>query len=159
MSGKPARHHRIRELISGGRIDSQDRLQSALRHDGIEVTQATLSRDLRELGVLKGSQGYVMAPAAELGPARPAGTVERAGHGGLRRALDAFAVSIRHGGTLVIIRTGPGQAAPMALELDRSGLDGVLGTVAGDDTVFIAMGTIAEAGKLARELTKRPSRP
>lgn len=149
MSGKPARHHRIRELISGGRIDSQDRLQAALRHDGIEVTQATLSRDLRELGVLKGSQGYVLAPTAEPGPA---------GHDGLRRALDTFAVSIRHGGTLVIIRTGPGQAGPIALELDRAALDGVLGTVAGDDTVFIAMGTIPEAGKLARELVKRSPR-
>lgn len=144
MHAKPARHHRIRELIGAGRIESQDRLQSALRHEGIEVTQTTLSRDLREMGVLKGAGGYILPGAAEPAPA---------GADGLRRALAAFAVSIRHGGTIVVIRTGPGQASAMALELDRAGLAGALGTVAGDDTVFIAAGSGPGAGKLARELT------
>lgn len=146
MSGKPARHHRIRELIAAGRFENQDRLQAALRHAGIEVTQATLSRDLRELGVLKGSEGYVLA-GATAAPAPGGGEA-------LRRALGTFAASIRHGGTMVVIRTGPGQASAMALELDRAELAGVLGTVAGDDTVFIAAETGPEAGKLARELAR-----
>jgi transcriptional regulator of arginine metabolism len=148
MPGKPARHRRIRELIAAGPVESQDRLQSALRADGFDVTQATLSRDLRELGVLKGSEGYVLPQAASAGPAI-------APTGGLRAALESFVVAIRHGGTLVVIQTGPGQASAMALELDRARLEGVLGTVAGDDTVFIATGTAHEAGKLARELSAR----
>lgn len=152
MHGKPARHYRIRELVAGGGIDNQDRLQAELRRDGIEVTQATLSRDLRELGVLKGAGGYVLTAGADAGVSAGVGAP---GASGLRRAIDSFVVSIKHGGTTVVVRTGPGQAAPVALELDRAGLEGVLGTVAGDDTVFIATGTAGEAAKLARELSKR----
>src|SRR5262245_38820066 len=99
MAGKPARHHRIRELIRTSRVESQDRLQTLLRQDGLDVTQATLSRDLRELGVLKGRGGYVLPGEAEREPV-PNGD-------GLRRALSVFAASVRHGGTLVVLKTGP----------------------------------------------------
>lgn len=146
MSGKAARLRQIRELILAGPIESQDRLQVALREQGIEVTQATLSRDLRELGVLKGPDGYVLAGPDERRARSP---------DGLRRAMSEFAAAVSHGGTLVVVRTGPGQASALALELDRAGLAGVLGTVAGDDTVFIATGTAQEAGTLARELSDR----
>lgn len=146
VTAKPTRHHRIRELIARSRVESQDRLQLLLQEEGIEVTQATLSRDLRELGVLKGPQGYVLAGATR---AEPAGNIE-----GLRRALATFAISIRAGGTLVILRTGPGQASALALELDRSAMPGVLGTVAGDDTVFVASETAPDAGRICRELTR-----
>lgn len=145
MAAKPARHHRIRELLTRSRIDSQDRLQALLRADGIEVTQATLSRDLHQLGVLKGPEGYVLNGA----PVDPHAHAPE-----LRRAMAALAISVRHGGTTVVIKTGPGEASALALALDRSELAGVLGTVAGDDTVFIAAATAQDAAKLNRELSK-----
>lgn len=148
LTGKPARHSLIRSLIGAARVDSQDRLQSLLHDEGIDVTQATLSRDLRELGVLKGASGYVL----ESQPSRNGDSAISTE--GLRRALAAFAIAVRYGGTTVVVKTGPGQASALALELDRANLHGVLGTVAGDDTVFVATGTAQEAGKLSRELSK-----
>lgn len=145
MPDKNARQSLIRRLLERSRVESQDHLQRMLRNEGVEATQATLSRDLRELGVLKGPAGYTLA---EHNPAAVAET-------SLDRALREFLVGVRCGGNLVILRTGPGQANALALELDRSELPGALGTVAGDDTIFMAAATDRDAQRLLGDLRHR----
>lgn len=153
MAGKPRRHHRIAELLRRERIASQDALRERLVRDGIAVTQATLSRDLHELGVVKGPAGYILPQGAA--PAGQGGAVRSAAQAGnLGAALSASVSRIDHAGTLVVLHTGPGRAPLVALEIDRAPPGGVVGTVAGDDTVFIAVRSGADAARLARDLRR-----
>jgi transcriptional regulator of arginine metabolism len=128
MNAKERRRARILSLIRSRPLHSQEEIASALSRDGLEATQATLSRDLRELGVVKGPAGYATPETPRNG----------AGGSGLQAALDTFRLSAKAAGTIVVVRTGAGQASALALEIDRAGLPGVAGTVAGDDTVFLA---------------------
>ena len=142
VNDKPRRQSRIASHLRKGGVASQERLAELLRADGIGVNQATLSRDLRELGVVKGSSGYMLPGAA---PAAP--------HSGdLERALRAMLVGGQLGGTLTVLHTGPGRASALALEIDRAGLKAVLGTVAGDDTIFVAARSPREAARLLGQL-------
>jgi transcriptional regulator of arginine metabolism len=143
MSDKPRRQQRILEIVQSRPLASQEQLAGALRQDGIEATQATLSRDLRELGVMKGPGGY-MVPGE---PAPPASH-----NGELERAVRSYLVRAETSGNLAVLHTGPGRAALLALEIDRARLKPVLGTVAGDDTIFIAARSPREAGRLLRDL-------
>lgn len=145
MSGKPRRRHRITELLDRHRVTSQEQLQALLAADGIEATQATISRDLRDLGVVKGPTGYHLPGRAA--PAEP-------GADELERALASFLISADAAGNLVVLRTGPGRAQALALDLDRASLRGVLGSVAGDDTIFLAARTPAEAARLLHYLRR-----
>lgn len=140
---KSRRHAAIRTLIAAGEIRSQHELAGLLARDGIEATQATLSRDLAELGVLKGPDGYrlpgdlpaVLPPEAALG-----------------RALKRELISVDVGGTLVVLKTPIGHGNALAIELDRARLNGALGTIAGDDTVFLAARSELSARRIAKEL-------
>lgn len=114
-----------------------------LARASIDSTQATLSRDLRELGVLKGPDGYEL-PRGGATEAREQTSNE------LRKALHAFGRTVKRAGNLVVIRTGPGQAAPLALEIDRANVRDVIGTVAGDDTIFVATASPNKATRLSR---------
>jgi transcriptional regulator of arginine metabolism len=143
VSIKTRRQSRLRTLLEQRHPRSQEQLASMLRREGIEATQATLSRDLRELGVLKGPQGYKL----------PGDPTHRPGGRELREAAAAYLLSVRPAGNLVVLRTGPGQASALALEIDRSAFEGAVGTVAGDDTIFIAAQTPRIATRLARELS------
>ncbi|MCP3905878.1 MAG: arginine repressor [Planctomycetes bacterium] len=136
------RHQRIRELLDRAPVRSQEDLRRLLAADGLEVTQATLSRDLRELAVVKGPDGYRM-PGAD-------GAVAAAGDG-LAQVLERELISAECGGTTVVLRTRPGYADSLAIEIDRVRPDEVLGTIAGDDTVFIA----AKSPRLAQVLLRR----
>lgn len=118
-------------------VPSQERLVELLADGGIRVTQATLSRDLAELGVVKGPAGYMLA-----------GDAPQSADGGLERALRAMLVGGAVGGSLAVLHTGPGRASALALEIDRAGLKPVLGTVAGDDTIFVAARSAKEAMQL-----------
>lgn len=140
---KSRRHSAIRALISSGEIYSQHELAKLLARDGIEATQATLSRDLAELGVLKGPDGYQMPGATVAAPAPDAA---------LARALKRELVGIEVGGTLVVLKTPTGHGNALAIELDRMRMTGVLGTIAGDDTVFLAASTPISARRIAKEL-------
>lgn len=143
MTLKAKRQSRLRDLLAQSFLKSQDEIASALHREGIEATQATLSRDLRELGVLKGPEGYMLpAPGANREPARRE----------LQRAVTTYMLSARRASNLVVVRTGAGQASPLALEIDRSGLDGAVGTVAGDDTIFIATTTATQATRMVKLL-------
>ncbi|TVS04564.1 MAG: hypothetical protein EA423_07465 [Phycisphaerales bacterium] len=127
---RAARHSVILELVGSGIVSNQEQLQEMLAERGLLVTQPTLSRDLRTLGVFKGPMGYRLPEHA------PKAFSDRPM---LRSVLKGFVTRIECAGNLVILRTGPGHAQIVGLELDRTPLDGVFGTLAGDDTIFIAM--------------------
>jgi transcriptional regulator of arginine metabolism len=144
MDAKGARHQRIAGLLQERPITSQEQLQKLLAVDGLRATQATLSRDLRELGVVKGPGGYALAGVNGVHGAQRRNGKE------LAQTLRSFITSVDRGGNLLVLRTGPGRAQPVALELDNAKLSGVLGTVAGDDTIFVAAKSNEEAGHLVR---------
>lgn len=146
------RQRRIAKILSaqsGRPVLSQEELRDRLGRGGFSVTQATLSRDLRALGVMKGPGGYMLPGRGPGG-----GRGERAGavpiDQGLRSSLGRGLVSVEAAGTLVVIRTEPGHASALALEIDRTPPKGAAGTVAGDDTIFVAARTAAGAKALAR---------
>lgn len=147
-------------LLTAEPFWSQQDLAAALRkRDGIAVTQATLSRDLTELGVVKGPNGYMLPgalPTLLPGGTTPAGSQARhaALTAALTTALRQHFVSATRGGTLVVVRTPVGHANSLAVELDRAGLPGVLGTIAGDDTIFIACRDAEAATQLTRTLER-----
>jgi transcriptional regulator of arginine metabolism len=134
---RSARHARIVELIAAGAVTSQTQLAKLLAESGVEVTQATLSRDLEELGAVKlrGSDGapasYVLPP--ENAPLRPA----QAAPARLTRLLADLLTSAEGSANLAVVRTPPGGAQFLASALDKVGLPDVLGTIAGDDTVLL----------------------
>lgn len=174
---KAARHAKIAAILAGPGLPvrSQDELADRLAGLGVKVTQATLSRDLVEIGAvrLRGSDGalvYAMppdAPPATAGPARGgeadgddatglAGLAELAGGwsaspaaGQLAKAATDLLLSAEASGNLVVVRTPPGAAQLMASMIDRAGLPSVLGTVAGDDTVLVVARELAGAGEQA----------
>ena len=178
MASRSERLTKVRELLSTREVHSQEELAAILLRAGIETTQATLSRDLRELAVLKGSGGYRLPESLAGGPRQEAGGRETGGRafvgrdlGGreqrklaagsvapeLQQAVRMYCVSARQAASIVVVRTGPGQAGVMALAVDRlldrgsavpAVLDGAVGTVAGDDTVFIACVSEAKAKRL-----------
>jgi len=138
---KLARHRQIARLVEGGGIHSQEDLRDRLSERGIEATQGTLSRDLREMGVVKGPGGYEM-------PERPVGSNGAA----LRSALQAMLVSAEVAGSMVVLKTEPGNAGALGVQLDRTPPEGCAGTIAGDDTIFIAAYSARQARGLASEL-------
>jgi transcriptional regulator of arginine metabolism len=153
QSGAAARREAIRQLMrEEGPIASQAALRKALRERGWRVTQPTLSRDLRELGMARTPAGYV-APA-DLGatagavPFSPAALREEK----LVQLLRTFGLSVRRAGTLVVIRTPPGGAHAVARALDEAAFDEIVGTIAGDDTIFVAASTPGAARRIADRL-------
>ena len=129
MADRARRLQHIRTLLGNEPIPSQEALQHRLAERGIAVGQPTLSRDLRDLGVVKTPTGYRLPGVGETAP-RLADS--------LSSALRSFVLSADRAGQTIVLRTGPGHAQPVALELDRTPMPGVLGTIAGDDTIFIA---------------------
>ncbi len=147
---KAARHGRITELIRGAAIRSQTELAGLLRAEGVHTTQATLSRDLEELGALKlrGVDGGapVYAIPEDGAPGRVAGGTSR-----LARLLSDLLLSHDASGNLVVLRTPPGAAQFLASAIDRAALADVIGTIAGDDTILV----VARAGLSGAELGMR----
>jgi transcriptional regulator of arginine metabolism len=120
------RRDAIRDLLSRGPAETQASLVSALENLGFVATQSSVSRDLRELGAIKTARGYELPGAAEPGDEQIAAV------GDLLRSITPA------GSNLLVIRTGIGAAQRVGLALDRSGWPGMVGTIAGDDTVFVA---------------------
>ena len=133
MASKAQRHHRIAELLTAQQVPSQAVLAELLAAQGVEVNQATVSRDLEELGAIK-----VRVPGGETVyaiPERPREQVAPPDH--LRRVLSDWVVEADRSGDLVVVGTPPGSAHVVASAIDRNGMPGVLGTVAGDDTILV----------------------
>ena len=140
-----ARREAIRRLIRGGKVATQEDLRELLADQGFEVTQGTLSRDLARLGARR-------APAAEGGSLYELPPESAAAPPGLLEALDPLVRGVRDNGALVVVDTTPGAAQAVALALDQARLPEVLGTIAGDDTVFVAPVQAASASRLTRVL-------
>lgn len=139
MSVKARRHEVIRRLIAAAPVLSQEALVADLVARGEDVTQATVSRDLREIGVLKGPEGYRL-PGAAVGGVGDSGEVAQ--------AVRDYLLEAEVAGTIVVLRTGAGQASALALRIDRARWRDIVGTVAGDDTVFAATRSVADAKRV-----------
>ena len=128
---KRYRQSAILDLVSGEAIPSQDELRQRLRARGFHATQATISRDIKELRLVKrAADGAYQRPGVLPGTqGSPAGTV--------RRAVAEYLRRLEQVQQLLVLRTDPGQAQPLALAIDRAELPDVVGTVAGDDTVLV----------------------
>lgn len=133
-------------LLAENAVTSQTQLVELLAAEGVEATQATVSRDLEDLGAVRvrmpGVDGQLYA-IAEL----PKDQVAPLEH--LRRVLGEWVVDLAASGNLVVVRTPPGSAHVVASALDRTSVDGVLGTVAGDDTVLVVAAEELGGGALA----------
>ena len=149
---RTARHQRIIEIIQSDAIRSQTDLAERLAVDGLEVTQATLSRDLVELGATKVRQGrqLVYAVPGEGGDRTPrAGGSDQEPHDArLRRILGELLVNAEANGDSVVLRTPPGAANFLASALDHAELAPVMGTIAGDDTILV----VTRAGHTGQQL-------
>jgi len=136
-------------------VHSQDELLQALRRHGVRVTQPTLSRDIAAIGLVKTAAGYVVPEAlANVTPIAPFAAMDR-----FETAVDEYVLTAVAGGNLVVVKTGPGNAQPVALAIDASRLDGVLGTIGGDDTIFVAMSDDGAAKALERRIHQLIGRP
>ena len=145
--GGRRRRAAILEAVRLRPVRSQGELRRLLRQRGFAVAQPTLSRDVRELGLAKTPQGYVVPEGA-----RPQFAPAPAREARLDQALRGFALSVRAAGTLVVVKTPAAGAHPVARALDEAPLPMVVGTIAGDDTVFIATPNERAARALARRL-------
>lgn len=152
-TSKTARHARIADLIRDKPVRSQTELADLLAADGIHVTQATLSRDLEELGAVKvrgtdGGPAVYFIPEEGRPPLRPAEQAPAR----LVRLLRELLTSTDGSGNLAVLRTPPGAAQFLASALDRSGLPDVVGTIAGDDTILVVARDPAGGRALADKL-------
>jgi len=121
----------LRKLLENGEISTQEELVEALRAQKFIVTQSTISRDLSRLAAIKGrdASGRIVYRLPEDPSLAPATAV---------RNMRGLVVDIQHNGSLIVITTTPGSASLLARVLDQSKPDGILGTIAGDDTIFVA---------------------
>jgi transcriptional regulator of arginine metabolism len=129
MISKKARQGRIGEIVRKQAIRSQEELSELLKREGIDATQATVSRDIRELGLVKSSGGYQISGEVHSTPPDEL----------LRRACGQFVIRTGVSGNMLMIKTSPGNAHSIAVVLDAAQWPEVLGTVAGDDTVFVLL--------------------
>jgi len=147
-TSKAQRQHHIALLLGRHQVASQPQLVDLLAGEDIVATQATVSRDLEELGAVK-----VRVPGGETVYAIPEYEPERlAPHDHLRRVLSEWVAEVHQSSNLVVVRTPPGCAHVVASALDRSGLDGLLGTVAGDDTLLCVAAPGLTGDRLADRL-------
>jgi len=149
---RAGRQARVVAILSSSSISSQSELAARLADEGIDVTQATLSRDLEELGAVKlrgadGGVGVYVVPE-DGSPVRgvPGGTAR------LSRLLGELLVSVDCSANLAVLRTPPGAADYLASAIDRAALPYVVGTIAGDDTLFVAAREPMTGAELARTL-------
>lgn len=142
---KSDRQNAILDVIAKHSVATQSELKDRLRQRGIEADQATLSRDIRELGLVKASDDgahYRYSPVESVSPP---------GHLKASSILARLVRKIECSGNLLVLKTDPGEASPVGLALDRMGWEEVVGTVAGDDTLLV----VAREGVPARKLAKK----
>jgi transcriptional regulator of arginine metabolism len=133
---KPQRQHRIARILEQHAVASQAQLVELLVDEGVVATQATVSRDLEDMGAVK-----VRVPGGDLVyaiPELPSDQIAPEDH--LRRVFGDWVVDVAVSHNLVVLRTPPGSAHVVASALDRAGLEDVIGTIAGDDTIMVVCG-------------------
>jgi transcriptional regulator of arginine metabolism len=145
---KARRQHRISALLEEHAVTSQARLTELLQAEGLDTTQATVSRDLDDLGAIK-----VRGPGGETVYAIPEHPVDRiAPEDHLRRVMSDWVADVNHSLNLVVLRTPPGSAHVVGSALDRAGMSQILGTVAGDDTLIVVAAEDVGGAALAERL-------
>ena len=147
---KRARQQAISDVVQDRRPRTQRELVTALRDKGFLVTQATVSRDIAEMGLVKvridGAHVYAL-PSAEA-------ALEQSGEQRLRGLLLDLPIDVRRSGMMLVIRAVPGTAHAIAAALDRAHWEEVLGTIAGDDTLFVACGDTANTERVRKRLLR-----
>ena len=150
---KRLRQQQIRDLVGTRTVRTQHELAAALRERGYRATQATISRDVSEMGLIKqtknGERGYAIPPRV--------GQLETTGEERLAMVLRDLPVEIRPAGLLIVVKAVPGSAHAIAAALDRAGWTEVAGSIAGDDTVFIAAVDRRGAERVRRRLLRLAS--
>ena len=140
------RRNQILEILQSEKVATQDELRRKLVRRGIRVTQATVSRDIEELGLIKTRAGYRRAdvpdPVAASAPPQPALTV----------LLKEFVRDVLLASNLVVVKTHPGNAHSVGVGLDAERWPEVVGTVAGDDTIFIATPSARHAASVRKKI-------
>jgi transcriptional regulator of arginine metabolism len=136
---KSFRQGQILKIIRSKEIYTQDELARELGAHGIQTTQVTLSRDMRELGLVKTAEGYQRFSAEPSGPE-------------LADVVDEYLQDIRVAQNLVVLKTSPGNANTLAVSLDREEMNEIVGTVAGDDTVLVISPDNEAADRLRQRL-------
>ena len=144
---KSWRQSQILELVDKEAVSSQETLRDKLKDRGIAATQATLSRDLKELGLVKrAGDGAYTRPGHERG--------SQAVGEQLRKAVASLVRGLERVELLIVVRTDPGQAQGLAILFDRSQLAEVAGTVAGDDTILLVCRSADQAKSMEMKLTE-----
>lgn len=139
---KSYRQGQIARLVATRSVHTQQDLARQLKAAGIAVTQVTLSRDIHELGLVKTTDGYrqlAAAPSAVTGPS-------------FEQVIGEFLVEARLAQQLLVLRTPPGGAMPVARALDQSAWTEIIGTIAGDDTVLVVTKSPREAAAVRKRL-------
>ncbi len=136
----------IQRIIREEEIENQAALVRALREAGFEVTQSTISRDLRDLGLhrVRGGNGKMVYAWSDVGPSH--------GPSDFKRVLREFLLDAIPSGNIMVLRTGPGNAQPLAAAIDRANLPDILGTLAGDDTIMAVLAPYSDGERLAGRL-------
>lgn len=143
MLTRKQRRELILELIERNEITNQDQLLSLLKVRDVHTTQATISRDLRDLGVSKGPKGYAVVKLED---------VSRVDLQDLGQVIKSHVQSLQRAGTLVVVRTEQGHGRQIATKIDQTNMPQIAGTIAGDDTVFIATRSASQASEVCRLL-------
>ena len=143
MGSKRSRWTKIRELLQTERIDTHERLVAVLARSGVKVSQSTLSKDLREMGVVRvpGVDGGFRYMIPEAGTTLHDRRI-------LERELRDYLISVRPAQNLVVLFTAAGHAQSVCEAVDRMGWEEIVGTIAGENTIFVATGTPAQAEAL-----------
>lgn len=146
LGRKQHRQQALLRLVAERPLRTQGEVARALRSAGFPATQATVSRDIVELGLVKAARGSGHVYAA------PSLTTSPGGAERLRRFCEDYPVESQVAGTILVLRTSPGTANALAIALDTTRLEDLVGTLAGDDTVFLATTTAGRARALAAQL-------
>jgi len=136
---KSFRQGQISQIIREKPIHTQEELARELSARGIAATQVTLSRDIRDLGLVKTAEGYRRLPAEATGPS-------------LEDVVNEYLLDIRIAQNLVVLRTSPANASSLAVAIDAEELEEVVGTIAGDDTVLVITPSAEVAEKFRQRL-------
>jgi transcriptional regulator of arginine metabolism len=149
---KARRQAAILKLVDRDALRSQEQLRRRLHRRGFDATQATISRDIKELGLVKrsGDGAYQRLGLADTNPAAALAALER--------AASEFLQRVDHVQHLVVIRTGVGQAQPLAIAIDRAQLSEAVGTIGGDDTILVIARDVRRAAALTKRLERLAGR-
>ena len=142
MGKRQLRHNAIRKIISEAQVRTQRELADLLQPEGFDCTQATISRDVVDLGLVKSKDGCYALPE-ELR---------------LARMISEMVTSVQPACGLVVVKTGPGAANSVSAALDETPLSGAVGTVAGDDTIMIACESFEAANAVAAQIIRLKNR-